>query len=760
VRKNNRNALGGDMANRTNTIIIGPPGTGKSHNTITSILNDSVVSSTNNLVLSFTRNLRLEKMAKYSGLNEDQIHTFDSYMYEVLKRQGRINREDIDQHGFDILHNRFKSLDDTQKKLYDSLDQIIVDEYQVLSKKYINLLRVLVRLYECRLILIGDAYQNTQFKNIRYNFQRVDKDFPGFDFEIIVYNKCYRTDVENQRFINGFMPRAFPDIDPGYLYQIPPDEDANQSHLPQVRLYQDKQQEYYAVLKLLNEHPDKEILILGRHGYDLNPYIWELAGLKTIANKSIEGCEKVISARAFKRVYYSLNRNVWRAKTHVSWTDKIRVVNLLKTHCPELIEIPGNVKVSTIHSAVGTEADVVFFIGLNPLDYKNELNIIYEGITRHRDHLIITSAHPADKVVKYFEPGTYTLDNKQRPEFKLDDVPALILNAVYRIETFMKSTCDSLDLSIRLENLPYFPWLKSQDGKYGHPTPIRKEFVNGDLHFKIAYNFRHNTLSLYFHDLNVLKSNGLTDKEIMLKILLEIEKVFDYRLDPAHLIVKRLDQKELNVFKTQIEQQNMMTQMITDNTNAKTTSLHCYYDCMSNGEDTEKELRLNIEKDNPLCHPLLPEILWDHEKQIPVMIKRLNILIAGLNNARKKNKEKLQRLKDQRQFWLDYLPKKLCRVQRDMIDAVNGRVKSCYVNRESDSNKCTVTYIYDPTGKGNGKFVDIPNQVKVETRMFGRKIQQQSGLETVHTLQDMIDLFDRGNDLTGVRDRIVNGDIR
>lgn len=211
----------------------------------------------------------------------------------------------------------------------------------------------------------------------------------------------------------------------------------------------------------------------------------------------------------------------------------------------------------TIHTALGTEADHIIWA-----DYSNGespdalMGIIRVAISRAKKTLTIISTDPENSAIKWFEPETYELINKQRRTPVHPIRKNLKLVSKRKNKSQKKQTViDSIDCRVSHESAPFNPrfnknqysankWLWTHETRY-KTLKLASGTTLADIPtycivVKICANGKRSH-TFQFRSLDFLRRNGYSDRDILDTIKNEISYWFGGRIDMREVEISRID---------------------------------------------------------------------------------------------------------------------------------------------------------------------------------------------------------------------------
>jgi len=482
--------------------IEGMAGCGKTHKIkeLCSKINDGKC-----LYITFNRRI-MEETKKQIVNHNVIIHTIHSLIYNELKLINMLPDEllnfDADEsaksNGFKKLESIF--LDhfkmDFNLKITEGIHTIFVDEYQNVSTVLIKIVKLLCDKLDVDLYLVGDRHQSINSylnKNIeRDNFSQIKNDFGKEVQERIILNKNYRSSNSILNLINSYTKNNL-NIEQEYLYKAEPSNDR------QTMNYFTSHVEEVNFIKLkarkIHDEGNKSIAILSK---------WK-RNLATIKN--------------------------WIDKEKIDWLEA-----------------------STIHAYNGKEADVVFLIGYEMPDTDEEKRVIYTAISRAKLDLFITSSFPFyDPTITFSKNIEVTNLQKiiSKPYYQL--LPVIKINKNLTLKKFIICSIDSISLKVLSNRVPFKKYVKNQ---VGLGRKFENSYIdnNGGIPIKVNYSNSHGVYSFDLQDVNMLRSNGYTNRQVIIYLTDYILKYFNYQISREDIILHSLDICRIVSFHDQLYQ--------------------------------------------------------------------------------------------------------------------------------------------------------------------------------------------------------------
>lgn len=457
-------------------------------------------------------------------------------------------------------------------KDYIDFDLLLIDEYQDLTDANLPVIELLIKhLVETggQVIIVGDPYQAIMEKN--HALDKAEKLFPKDSYVKVGLNKSYRfKNNEIPNFVNGYYEKQ-------------------------------KFTRRYSLTDKVNPNSDNVSIIL------LQNKEFACETVNYFAKDSIkEGKSVAIISRTNNELYFYysfINKKEFKFNDYDK--DEFGKNNLHTIH-----KFKGNQADVVIFLNMAN--------GGNPHLCRNsemEQNIFNVAITRAREKFIMVSTFPKDSVLANFKEGTYCLIDKQRDEFHKDYTTSLKLNVknpftdekyekkkeyrenifkayrlpkfdlrkegepinpylLYdnsierfksllnrlrpfeplRLENFMKSMIDSIEIIVPYDKQPFTPYEKSNSKPRSQYETITEIQLGNNLKYTLFR--RSGNLIFDFSNLAEFKRAGFTENEIIEAIVEIICKYFNYQLDPitiGSLQVKRLDLCKIFIFQNPIE---------------------------------------------------------------------------------------------------------------------------------------------------------------------------------------------------------------
>jgi hypothetical protein len=468
----------------------GLAGTGKTYKIkeiCSNLKNDKI------LYITYTREVMVATKKQINKSNVI-VHTIHSLMYNELRYLNLLPAElvnfdintDVKSEAFKELENifihHFSNYNDFH--IIPDVTNIFVDEYQNVSTDLIKVVKLLCQQLNVDLYLVGDRYQSIygyleERKDVD-NFCNIEIDFDKCIDDTIIFNKNHRSKDSILSLINKYLSINIP-IKDEYLYNSCTSEDF-QSISYFTNKYDELEYVKTTCLRLHEDNANSSIAILSR----------------------------------WKRNTVSVN--TWINEERIDW-----------------------IQTSNIHSFNGKEADIVFIVGYEKPDSYEEKKIIYTGISRARDSLYITSSFPFTDPKNTFSQGII-VNNNQRSISKqyCEQLPNIKINSNLTQKKFDKCSIDSISLKIKSENVPYNMYIQHQSGLT--KNIYQKSYIdNTSVPIKISYSNSQRSYFFEMSDVNLLRSSGYNNKQVIIFISDYILKFFNYQIGRENINLHSID---------------------------------------------------------------------------------------------------------------------------------------------------------------------------------------------------------------------------
>ncbi|MFZ7131333.1 MAG: ATP-binding domain-containing protein [Eubacteriales bacterium] len=439
--------------------------------------------------------------------------------FQSIKDYSETDNSNLTGKDFDNLLKTFLSINtDSIKQTLHTLDHIFIDEAQDFSPLYFNVIKHLGNAFDITLHIYGDRNQRIT-KDFKSNkpleqciFDSPELYFPNIKITKKYLNQNHRTANEAiLQFINGYLSQSYDNYPKELLYTNTIGQLKNKYELPTIQFFSNKSKEYERVKSLTSTFDSSlRIAILSRWKRDLKLYH---------DNKSFLG---------------------------------------------------NNVTINTINSFKGLEADIVFLVGFQAFSQDDiiEKNLFYTAASRACKKLYITSAYPAFDLSKYFIKDSFKMIGKQtaitKPFKKLKDIKP---NRNFSMQKFRDNIIDSISVKVTFKDAPFLPYVQNsfiagRDRKNYGWQKIQVNNFEG-VGYVIKNHHVHKSYSFEFFDLNILKKNNFTDKQVVQLISNIILEFFNYRLNLNQLKITRLDLYKLFKFNNELSRNTFLDEFAT-----------------------------------------------------------------------------------------------------------------------------------------------------------------------------------------------------
>jgi len=300
------------------------------------------------IVLTFTKNVAIQmkyKIKKLTNINLLNIGTIHSIAYNYIKTDNNF------YYPCEIIANFHKLINDSNE--FTFIKYIFIDEYQDLDEKQLQLIDLLKKKSDCKVIFVGDIDQSIysfRNQNINYEyFNKCDKYLISYNYRntaniISLANKLLNLKNDNKKIIKGTIIE----------------------HNEPIKIIGCNTliDEFNQIIKIIDKIINKKILILSRYNYPI---------------KILEG---ILIKNKIDFNNLEDNKFIYHEK----------------------------IAISTIHGAKGLEADYVFLINAGNIDidseseftnynYNEEINLLYVAITRAKFNLCITYHYKINNIL-------------------------------------------------------------------------------------------------------------------------------------------------------------------------------------------------------------------------------------------------------------------------------------------------------------------------------------------------------------------------
>jgi superfamily I DNA/RNA helicase len=424
--------------------------------------------------------------------------------FQSIKDYSETDNSNLTGKDFDNLLKTFLSINtDSIKQTLHTLDHIFIDEAQDFSPLYFDIIKHLGDAFDITLHIYGDRNQRIT-KDFNSNkpldpciFYTPELYFPNIKITKKYLNENHRTANEAiLQFINGFHSKSYDNYPEELLYSNPIGSLKNKYELPNIQFFANKTKEYERVKSLVSKiDSSTKIAILSRWKRDLKLY-----------------------------------------QDHSS-------------------SFGNNVTINTIHSFKGLEADIVFLVGFQEfvIDDLIEKNLFYTASSRAHKKLYITSAYPAFDLSKYFNEDSFTHHGKQSHITKhFRKLKEIKLNRNFTIQKYQDNIIDSITVKVDFKDAPFLPYIQNNfipginRKNYGWQN-IQHRCCEG-IHYVVKNHHVYKSYSFEFFDLNVLKKNNFSDKQVVQFISNTVLDFFDHRISLSQLQISRLDLSKIFKF--------------------------------------------------------------------------------------------------------------------------------------------------------------------------------------------------------------------
>lgn len=211
---------------------------------------------------------------------------------------------------------------------------------------------------------------------------------------------------------------------------------------------------------------------------------------------------------------------------------------------------------TTIHSALGSDADHVVWADMSNIDAEEHSEaIIRVAISRAKKSLTIISTESQENIIKWFEPGTYTLQNLQesKPRSSIKKNRKKIKKG--RNKTLNnRRYSDSVRLTVHNDAVPFNPqlhnntaprkgWIKEE--RRWSTLNLGKDTKITDLTtYSVVRYMRKGGKCFYsfdFKSLDMLARNRFDEKQILEACRNEVINFFEGRIKTSAIMVSKID---------------------------------------------------------------------------------------------------------------------------------------------------------------------------------------------------------------------------
>lgn len=448
------------------------------------------------LYITFNREIMNEMKKYFSDWNSNSkiiIHTFHSLIYHELKSYNLIpselkdfeNNSNIKRKAFLKLEKLFINHFSYNNRFYiiDNIKTIFVDEFQNITSNLIKIINIICDRLDVNLYLVGDRYQGIfsyleKNKDID-NFYYIKKNFNKDIDEIIILNNNYRSSNCIKSLINNYLIYNIK-IEDKYLYTH-----KNTNELQEIWLFTNKNEEYEFIkqkcIQLKNKNDVSSVTILSRWKVNLDIY------------------EK------------------WIKMENLQW-----------------------ITLSTIHSFIGKESDVVFLVGFEKPESFEEKKILYTGLSRAKKQLILTTSYPYSDPSDIFFSNMIVHNHQKKLSKKYYlQLPVIKENKNFSFKKYNKCTIDSISAIVYSNEVPFY---KIYNYQVGLSNNFKKSFIdNSKVPIKIDFIYTNKSYIFKLSDVNKLRKNGYSSKQVIIYMLNYITDFFNHQISYDNIYLYNID---------------------------------------------------------------------------------------------------------------------------------------------------------------------------------------------------------------------------
>lgn len=492
-------------------VLMGLAGTGKTY-FILSKMQKMIDEGNRCIYLTFNKALQVSTSKKLKGVTSE-VFTFHGLCYQALKSIGQGDEFDalmtksgeIDRtQSYGLLISRFIAVfskDGATLPMY-GIDAVFIDEFQNVPSNLVPVVSLLAKKLDAVFYVCGDPIQAIAHwaSDDPRHFENLNAIFGVEPKYLTPLRMNHRAKAGPLRTVNSFLKAQFPQWSASLSYSIPYEVNKN-----------DERTKVYIVTS-----PEREgVLVIDR-----------IKEILRNGNPSI-----AILARNRKQL-------------------EIVQTVLAKSGLDE-----KGVRISTIHSYIGSEADIVFLVGLEVPshgDYRmknktrdeapGEARVLYVGLSRAREQLIIMSPSPRTDLEALLGDGVEIVDMRESTEWEKRPFPMISSSRQEQYLTKKKydlSTIDSIAVKVDVSDVPWLPYItdKMPPSKWERQTCFA---IDGVPVF-VKRNLSHGFYLFRLSDTNALKRSGFTDRDILNFLRYAIFRFFNTEFPIERAKVVRID---------------------------------------------------------------------------------------------------------------------------------------------------------------------------------------------------------------------------
>ncbi|MFA6505140.1 MAG: AAA family ATPase [Treponemataceae bacterium] len=427
------------------------------------------------------------------------VSTIHRLMYQELdrvsllpKKPAGFDKSDCDKNEISAFFKKvektfLKHFADPRTKLsiVENGSTIFVDEFQnVVEPNLYECLKLIGQKLDIDYCFIGDRYQSIYdyLGHGRRNFFDIEKEFGRAIDSQKIKNKNYRSNPSVLRFINSFLEKNIP-IEEKFLYKVDKKAPIEKQEL---RFFTNRKDEFESVKNeclLLHSRGKDKITILSR---------W---------NRNLQ---------LFKD---------WVEKDKIDWLE-----------------------VSTIHGYIGNEKDTVFIVGFEFPESLDERMVIYTGLIRAKEKLIITTSHPFFDPTKVADERFVEIINNQKQVSKVFKQLKIIKeNKNLTRKKFDQCVIDSFAVTVRGMDAPFIPFI-AHDKIHGRDTYVKSVIDNsGQVPIRIDYHKVYKNFTFILQDVNLLRRSGFNDLQVFQFLTNQVTEFYNYQVSLSDIKLTSID---------------------------------------------------------------------------------------------------------------------------------------------------------------------------------------------------------------------------
>jgi len=199
-------------------------------------------------------------------------------------------------------------------------------------------------------------------------------------------------------------------------------------------------------------------------------------------------------------------------------------------------------EVSTIHGYIGNEKDTIYIVGFEFPDSIDERMVIYTGLIRAKEKLIITTSHPFFDPTKVADERFVEIINNQKPASKPFKQLKIIKDKKnLSRKKFDQCLIDSIAVTVRGVDAPFIPFI-AHDKIHGRDTYVKSVIDNsGKVPIRIDYHKVYKNFTFTLQDTNLLRRSGFNDLQVIQFLTNQVTEFYNYQVCLSEIKLTSID---------------------------------------------------------------------------------------------------------------------------------------------------------------------------------------------------------------------------